>query len=343
MFICLTLLINFFFMSKKILVTGANGFLGSSITKLAVKKGFKVNVLIRKDSNADNLKNIFSKINVFYGDIRDYDSIHDAVNSSDIIFHVAADYRLWARKKSEIYSSNVYGTENIALKVVELNKKLIYTSSVATLALKKNQQSDETFEPNLNDISGDYKKSKFLAEYIVKNLVKKKKLKAVIVNPSTPIGPGDIKPTPTGKIILDMLNKKIPAYVETGLNFVHVDDAAEGHFLALKYGKIGERYIIGGHNLSFKEFLDIIAEYGNVPKVKFKLNPKYLYVFAKINEFLAKYILDYTPTLTVDGLKMSEKKMYFSSDKAKKELHYRPRDVKSAIKDSVNWMKNYFR
>ena len=164
----------------------------------------------------------------------------------------------------------------------------------------------------------------------------------MIVNPSTPIGPGDIKPTPTGKIILDMLNKKIPAYVETGLNFVHVDDAAEGHFLALKYGKIGERYIIGGHNLSFKEFLDLIAEYGNVPKVKFKLNPKYLYVFAKINEFLAKYILDYTPTLTVDGLKMSEKKMYFSSDKAKKELHYRPRDVKSAIKDSVNWMKKYF-
>lgn len=178
MFICLTLLINFFFMSKKILVTGANGFLGSSITKLAVKKGFKVNVLIRKDSNADNLKNIFSKINVFYGDIRDYDSIHDAVNSSDIIFHVAADYRLWARKKSEIYSSNVYGTENIALKAIELNKKLIYTSSVATLALKKNQQSDETFEPNLNDISGDYKKSKFLAEYIVKNLVKKKKTKS---------------------------------------------------------------------------------------------------------------------------------------------------------------------
>ena len=174
MFICLTLLINFFFMSKKILVTGANGFLGSSITKLAVEKGFKVNVLIRKDSNADNLKNIFSKINVFYGDIRDYDSIHDSVSSSDIIFHVAADYRLWARKKSEIYSSNVYGTENIALKAIELNKKLIYTSSVATLALKKNQQSDETFEPNLNDISGDYKKSKFLAEYIVKNLVKKK-------------------------------------------------------------------------------------------------------------------------------------------------------------------------
>ena len=194
-------------MSKKILVTGANGFLGSAITNLAVKKGFKVSVLVRKNSNYDNLKNISSKINFFYGDIRDLDSIHDAIRSNEIIFHVAADYRLWARKKSEIYASNVYGTENIALKVLELNKMLIYTSSVATLALKKNQISDETFEPNLREISGDYKKSKFLAESIVKNLVKKK-LKAIIVNPSTPIGPGDIKPTPTGRIILDMLKKK---------------------------------------------------------------------------------------------------------------------------------------
>ena len=326
-------------MSKKILVTGANGFLGSAITKLALKKGFKVSVLIRKNSNIDNLKPISSRINFFYGDIRDFESIHDAVKSSEVIFHVAADYRLWARKKSEIYSSNVYGTENIALKVLELNKKLIYTSSVATLSLKKDQLSDETFEPNLNEIQGDYKKSKFLAELVVKKLVKKKKLKAVIVNPSTPIGPGDIKPTPTGRIILDMLKKKIPAYVETGLNFVHVDDAAEGHFLALKHGKIGERYIIGGQNITFKDFLDKVAEYGNVPKVKVKLNPKYLYFFAIINEFFAKYFFNYNPTLTVDGLKMSEKKMYFSSDKAKKKLHYRPRDVKSAIKDSVNWMK----
>ena len=329
-------------MSKKILVTGANGFLGSAITKLALKKGFKVNVLVRKNSNVDNLKNISSKINFFYGDIRDYESIHDAIYASEVIFHVAADYRLWARKKSEIYSSNVFGTENIALKSLELKKLLLYTSSVATLGLIEGQQSNETFEPNFNNISGDYKKSKFLAESIVKNLIKKKNLKAIIVNPSTPIGPGDIKPTPTGRIILDMLRKKIPAYVETGLNFVHVDDAAEGHFLALKYGKIGERYIIGGENLDFKDFLDYIAEYGNVPKVRFKLNPKYLFFFAIINEFFAKYFFKYNPTLTVDGLKMSEKKMFFTSEKAKKKLHYRPRDVKNAIKDSVKWMKEYF-
>lgn len=329
-------------MSKKILVTGANGFLGSAITKLALKKGFKVNVLVRKSSNTDNLKSISSKINFFYGDVRDYESIHKAIYESDVVFHVAADYRLWARKKSEIYSSNVFGTENVALKSLELKKLLIYTSSVATLALKEGQQSDETFEPNLNEISGDYKKSKFLAESIVKSLVKKKNLKAIIVNPSTPIGPGDIKPTPTGKIILDMLRKKIPAYVETGLNFVHVDDAAEGHFLALKHGKIGERYIIGGDNLVFKEFLDYVADFGNVPKVKFRLNPKYLFFFAIINEFFAKYLIKYNPTLTVDGLKMSEKKMFFSSEKAKKKLHYRPRDAKNAIKDSVRWMKEYF-
>ena len=186
------------------------------------------------------------------------------------------------------------------------------------------------------------KNQSFLQNILLKILLKKK-LKAVIVNPSTPIGPGDIKPTPTGKIILDMLNKKIPAYVETGLNFVHVDDAAEGHFLALKYGKIGERYIIGGQNMSFKEFLDKVAEYGKCTQSKnSNLILKYLYFFAIINEFFAKYFFNYNPTLTVDGLKMSEKKMYFSSDKAKKKLHYRPRDVKSAIKDSVNWMKKYF-
>ena len=174
-------------------------------------------------------------------------------------------------------------------------------------------------------------------------LQKKKKLKAIIVNPSTPIGEGDIKPTPTGKIILDVLNKEMPAYVDTGLNFVHVDDVAEGHFLALKYGKIGERYILGGENLNFKDFLDLVSEIGKVPKVKFKINQKYLYIFALINEIIAKYIFHYNPSLTLDGLKMSEKKMFFSSEKAKKLLRYRPRNVKNAIKDSVKWTKDNFR
>ncbi len=329
-------------MNKKILITGANGFLGSAITKLGIKKGFKVNVLVRENSDLQNLKKISSKIKIYYGDIRQIDSIHKAIFDSDVIFHVAADYRLWARKTSEIYSSNVLGSENVALKALELKKILIYTSSVATLDVKKGEISNEMSLGNFDQMLGDYKKSKFLAEKIIKKLVEKRKLKAIVVSPSTPIGPGDIKPTPTGKIILDILKKKMPAYVDTGLNFVHVEDVAEGHFLALKHGKVGENYILGGENLDFKNFIDLVAESGGVPKTNIKLNQKYLYPLAYLNEFFAKYFFDHNPSLTLDGLKMSEKKMFFSSNKAKKKLHYRPRNIKNAIKDAVNWTKSNF-
>ena len=330
-------------MVKKILITGANGFLGSAITKLGIKKGYKVNILVRKNSNLTNLKSYLSKLKIYYGNLEDIESLNQPIKDNDIIFHVAADYRLWSRKPAEIYAANVLGTENIAQKTLTHKKILIYTSSVATLKLKKDFISDENSVAKFDDMVGDYKKSKFLAEKIISSFIKKKKLKAIIVNPSTPIGQGDIKPTPTGKIILDVLKKEMPAYVDTGLNFVHVDDVAEGHFLALKYGKIGEKYILGGENLNFKDFIDLVSEIGKVPKVKFKINQKYLYFFALINEIFARYIFHYNPSLTLDGLRMSEKKMFFSSEKAKKLLRYRPRNVKNAIKDSVNWTKEYFK
>jgi len=327
-------------MSKKILITGANGFLGSAITKLALKKGYKVSVLVRKNSNLDNLMMFKSKINFFYGDLRNKDDLHEPIKEVDVIFHVGADYRLWSRKPSEIYDTNVHGTENIALSALKLKKKLVYTSSVAALGLDKDGGNEAT-RVEFNQMVGDYKKSKYLAEKIIEKLVKKN-LKVIIVNPSTPIGPGDIKPTPTGKIILDVLKRKMPAYVDTGLNFVHVDDVAEGHFLALKKGKIGEKYILGGENLNFKDFLDIVSETGNVPKVKCKINFKYLIPLAFLNEFVCKFFISRNPSLTVDSLKMSSKKMFFSSMKAKNKLGYRPRPVKNAIKDAVNWMNNYF-
>ena len=330
-------------MVKKILITGANGFLGSAITKHGIKKGYKVSILVRKNSNLTNLKPLLPKLKVYYGNLEDIESLNQPIKDNDVIFHVAADYRLWSRKPAEIYTANVLGTENIALKTLTHNKILIYTSSVATLKLKKDFISDENSVAKFDDMVGDYKKSKFLAEKIISSFIKKKKLKAIIVNPSTPIGQGDIKPTPTGKIILDVLKKEMPAYVDTGLNFVHVEDVAEGHFLALKYGKIGEKYILGGENLNFKDFIDLVSEIGKVPKVKFKINQKYLYFFALINEILARYMFHYKPSLTLDGLRMSEKKMFFSSEKAKKLLRYRPRNVKNAIKDSVKWTKKYFR
>ena len=220
-------------------------------------------------------------------------------------------------------------------------KKLIYTSSVATLGTTASL-SDESTKVDINEMIGDYKKSKYLAEKIVKKLTNKN-LQAIIVNPSTPIGPGDTKPTPTGKIILDVLKKRMPAYVETGLNFVHVDDVAEGHFLALKKGEVGERYILGGENINLKDFLDQVSEVGNVPKVGLKINANYLIPFAVLNEWLCKFILPRSPRLTLDSLKMSSKKMFFTSEKAKKKLGYRPRPAKDAINDAVLWMNEYFK
>ena len=209
-------------MVKKILITGANGFLGSAIVKLGIKKGYKVNILVRKDSNLTNLKPHLSKLKIYYGNLEDIESLNQPIKDSDVIFHVAADYRLWSRKPQEIYAANVLGTENIALKTLIHRKMLIYTSSVATLKLTKDVISDEKSEAKFDDMTGDYKKSKFLAEKIVLSFIKKKKLKAIIVNPSTPIGEGDIKPTPTGKIILDVLKKEMPAYVDTGFIFYFI-------------------------------------------------------------------------------------------------------------------------
>ena len=328
-------------MSKTVLITGANGFLGSRIAMIAIKRKYNVLALVRKSSNLENLKDL--NVRICVGDLRDKESLMPVVEKAQIIFHVAADYRLWAKKKSDIYDANVFGTENLLKTISQFNnKKIIYTSSVATLGMSKTKESDECTPVNFKSMIGDYKKSKFIAEQIFQEYINKKLINGIILNPSTPIGPGDFKPTPTGKIILQMLNKRMPAYVETGLNFVHVDDVALGHFLALDKGKIGEKYILGGENLMFKEFLDLISEYAKMPKVRFRLSAKYLYPFAYLNEFFA-YVLDnYDPMLTVDGLSMSRKKMFFSSEKAKKQLGYRPRDIKSAIKDSVDWIKSRF-
>ena len=324
-------------MNTKILITGANGFLGSSIVKLALKKKFTVSVLVRENSDLKNLIKFNSKIKFYYGDIRDLSSIEMAILDNDIIFHVAADYRLWSRNPRELYDSNVRGTENVCKIVHKNNKVIIYTSSVATLGINYENESDENTIVTYDDMIGDYKKSKYLAENIVLKFCKKKKMKGVIVNPSTPIGPGDIKPTPTGKIIHDILMNKMPAYVDTGLNLVHVEDVAEGHFLALKYGDYGEKYILGGENLHFKDFVDLVTDFADKPKINLKLNPTFLLPFAYLNEFFHRFFINSTPSLTVDGLNMSKKKMFFSSSKAKKKLRYRPRSVKNAIKDSVEW------
>ncbi len=319
-------------------VTGATGFVGSNIVKRLLKSGYEVGVLVRKNSDLSNIKGLDCKIH--YGDLRDYKSLFDALKGYDFLFHVAADYRLWVPGPEEIYANNVEGTKNIMNAALEADiKRVVYTSSVATLGLNPDgTPADEETPVTLDDMIGHYKKSKFLAEEEVKRLVKESGLDAVIVNPSTPVGPGDIKPTPTGRMILEAAQGKMPAYVDTGLNIVHVDDVAFGHILALKKGKKGRRYILGGENMTLKEIFSEIAHFACKKPPKIKLPHNLILPVAFVAEAISR-LTGKEPMVTVDGVRLAKKKMFFTSNRAIKELGYSPRPAKEAIRDAVNWFK----
>ncbi len=322
----------------KALVTGATGFIGSRVLRRLIEKGAKVRALVRKESNLENIEGL--PVEIVYGDLRNYSSLLNALDGCDFLFHVAADYRLWVPNPENMYRTNVHGTVNIMKAALEKGiKRIVYTSSVATLGLNPNgSPSNEDTPSSLSDMIGHYKRSKFLAEEKVREMVKKYGLPAVIVNPSTPIGPGDIKPTPTGRIIIEAASGRMPAYVDTGLNIVHVDDVAEGHILALEKGRIGERYILGGENLTLRELLEKISKFTGRPSPKIRISPDIILPLAYLVEALAR-ITKKEPFMTVDGVKMSKKKMFFSIEKAKRELGYMPRPVDKAIKDSIDWFK----
>ncbi len=322
----------------KAFVTGATGFVGSNLVKRLLKEGFKVGILVRENSDLSNVKGIDCKIH--YGDLKDYKSLIDSLKGYEFLFHVAADYRLWVPKPEEIYANNVEGTKNIMLAALEADiKRIVYTSSVATLGLNPyGTPADEETPVTLDDMIGHYKKSKFLAEREVKKMVTEKGLDAVIVNPSTPVGPGDIKPTPTGRMILEAAQGKMPAYVDTGLNIVHVDDVAEGHILALKKGTTGRRYILGGENMTLKEIFTEVARISGKRPPRIKLPHNLIMPVAYIAEAISR-ITGKEPMVTVDGVKLAKKRMFFTSKRAIKELGYNPRPAKEALRDAVNWFK----
>ncbi len=327
-------------MNKKVLVTGATGFVGSAVARLLINRGFIVKTLVRSTSSLDNLRGL--NVEIVYGDLRDINSLENALKDCEFLFHVAADYRLWSLNPQELYDNNVEGTENIMRAALKTKiNKIVYTSSVATLGINKDESpANENTPVTFDDMIGDYKKSKYLAEEVVKEMVIREGLPATIVNPSTPIGPGDIKPTPTGKLILDAAAGKMPAFVDTGLNWVHVDDVAMGHLLALENGKIGERYILGNENFSMKELLQKIATITGKPAPKIQLPHNFVLPIAYLSEWWANITKSKTePRATVSGVKLSKKKMYFSIDKANSELGYQPKDVMIALKDSINWFK----
>ena len=321
------------------LVTGATGFLGSAVVRLLLDAGHAVRVLTRPDSDRFNIEGL--ALEVYLGDLRDPASLAGACRGCDALYHVAADYRLWVRDPKVLYHSNVDGTRFIMRAALEAGvERIVYTSSVATLGLKRDgSPANEDTPVNLDDMIGHYKRSKFLAEQAVDELVSSASLPAVIVNPSTPIGPRDIKPTPTGRIVRDAACGRIPAYVDTGLNIAHVDDVARGHLLAFEKGVIGRRYILGGDNLSLREILEIVAACCGRRKPMVRLPRLAVYPIAWISELWARITDGPEPQATIAGLRMAAKKMYFESVRAENELGYAARPGRTAIEDALAWFR----
>lgn len=323
----------------KSLITGASGFVGSAVLRQLVEAGHSVRALLRPPSDRSNLDGL--RVEIVTGDLTDPDSLIAALNGCDALFHVAADYRLWVREPEDMYATNVDGTRNLMLAAARAGlKRIVYTSSVATLGLNPDgSPADETTPVTLSDMIGHYKRSKFLAEEEVKKLAKDQDLPVVIVNPSTPVGPRDIKPTPTGRIIVDAAAGKMPAYVDTGLNIVHVDDVAEGHLLAFERGSIGKRYVLGGENLTLQEILKRIAEIINKPPPRVRLPHSLILPVAYLAEWWARLVTGREPQITVDGVRLAKKHMFFSSERARSELGYNPRPAADALHDGVDWFQ----
>lgn len=325
-------------MDKPVLVTGATGFVGAAVARALLAAGRRVRVLTRPASDPRNLAGL--DIEIALGSLEDRASLGAAVAGCGALYHVAADYRLWVRDPAAMFRANVEGTRALmeAAQAAGI-ERIVYTSSVATLGLGADgAPADETTPSTYADMIGPYKQSKFLAEAEVRHLVETQRLPAVIVNPSTPVGPRDIKPTPTGRMIVEAASGRMPAFVDTGLNLVHVDDVAKGHLLAEERGRIGGRYILGGENLALAEILRRIAGIVGRKPPTLRLPLAAVWPVAAVAEIVAR-ITGHEPMVTFDGLRMARKKMFFSSAKAERELGYRARPADLALTDAIAWFR----
>ena len=323
----------------KALLTGVSGFVGAAVLRHLLSQDIEIRVLVRPGTDASFWRRL--GVEVLEGDLRNAASLIGPVSGCQMLFHVAADYRLWVPDSASMYATNVDGT--VALMRAALNagvERVVYTSSVAVLGARSDGQAvDEDAPSTLADMVGHYKRSKFMAEEAVRRLCHEEGLPAVIVNPSTPIGAGDCKPTPTGRMVRDAATGRMPAYVDTGLNIVHVDDVAQGHWLAFQHGKPGERYILGGENLPLKFILARIAQIAGHAPPRLRLPRTALYPLAAGAEAWTRVRGRGTPLLTVDELRMAAKKMYFSSAKAERDLGYTHRPAEAAFADAVRWFQ----
>jgi dihydroflavonol-4-reductase len=319
-------------------VTGATGFVGSHVAQVLAERGADLRLLTRFSSNPKNIEDLQGERIV--GDLCDPDSFAKAVSGCDAVFHVAADYRLWVRDPEHMYRSNVEGTRAILAAARENGvRRVVYTSSVATMGFTSNgHPADECSPVSLANMIGHYKRSKFMAEQIALE-AGKSGMDVVVVNPTTPVGERDIKPTPTGRIVVDFLKRKFPAYVDTGLNLVDVRACAEGHIAALEKGRSGERYILGGENLTLKQILDKLGAITGLASPKIRVPYAVALATGVVDQVFTGYIRGREPRATIDAVRMGRKKMFVSTGKAERELGWKVVLVDGALRRAVEWFR----
>jgi len=325
----------------KAFVTGATGFLGSHVARVLAEQGSDLRLLVRPTSDLRNLEGL--NADRVAGDLRDPASIEKALSGCDVVFHVAADYRLWVRDPAEMYRSNVEGTRSLLEAARKQGvRRVVYTSSVATMGFTSKTNygnvADEQSPVGIDDMIGHYKRSKFMAEQVAVEAARSG-VDVVIVNPTTPIGERDIKPTPTGRIVVDFLKRKFPAYVETGLNLVDATECARGHVQALEKGRAGERYILGGENLTLKQILDRLGAITGLKSPTVKLPYFFALATGVVDEMVMGRLLGREPRATIDAVRMGRKMMFVSSAKAERELGWRTVPVEGALRQSVEWFR----
>jgi dihydroflavonol-4-reductase len=319
-------------------VTGATGFVGSHVARALAAQGADLRLLVRSGSDLRNIQELQAER--VMGDLRDAVSLKKAVAGCDVVFHVAADYRLWVRDPDEMYRSNVEGTKAILEAARESKvRRMVYTSSVATMGFQSNGHlANEESPVSLANMIGPYKRSKYMAEELAIR-AGNSGMDVVVVNPTTPVGERDIKPTPTGRIVVDFLKKKFPAYVDTGLNLVDVAECAQGHIAALEKGRSGERYILGGENLTLKQILDRLADITGLPSPKIKVPYVVALATGVVDQVVTGYIRNREPRATIDAVRMGRKKMFVSSGKAEHDLGWKTVPVDAALRRAVEWFR----
>ncbi len=325
---------------SKALVTGGTGFIGSHVVRRLVQEGIDVRCLVRPGSQRANLDNL--KLEFAEGDLCDPASLQNAVSGCQMLFHVAADYRIWAKDPQELIRTNVQGSRDLLQAAADAGvQKVIFTSSVAAVGRPASNGKlgigHEALDPSQDQLIGPYKQSKFESDLVARDFAKKG-LAVIIVNPSTPIGSQDIKPTPTGKMIVDFMNGKMPGYVDTGLNFVDVEDVAAGHWLAAQKGKVGERYILGHRNMSLKEFLEVLAHVSGRPAPRLQIPYAVAWMAGAVSTGLS-YLTGKEPQIPLDGVRMAHAPMYYDASKAVRELGLPQTPIPQALEKAVQWFQ----